>query len=213
MRHIIKRHKEFWSDKVFSGLAFDGILLLAASLVINYYTGTYASIRASNSVSDLFLDNLPILNVNFIFIDGFILFILFIAALLFHQPKKIPFLLKTAALFVFVRAIFMTLTHIGPFPLQSPLETGDIVGKFIFSGDLFFSGHVGLSFLMALIFWPSARIRMIFIGLSVIFGAAALLGHLHYSIDVFAAYFITYSIFMISQKLFAKEYKILLNNQ
>jgi len=212
MRHIINRHKVLWSDKVFFNLAFDGILFLVASLVANYYAGTYASSRASNSVSDLFLDNLPIVNVNFIFINGFILFIIFIGALLFYQPKKIPFLLKTAALFVFTRAIFMTLTHIGPFPQQSYLETGDIIGKFIFSGDLFFSGHVGLSFLMVLIFWPSPRLRMIFFAISIIFGASALLGHLHYSIDVFAAYFITYSIFKMSQKLFAKEYKILLAN-
>lgn len=212
MRHIFHRHKTLWKDKNFSILALDSALLLAAALIINYYAGTYASIRASNSVSDLFLDNLPTLNVSLIFIDGFILFILFIASLLFHEPKKIPFVLKTAALFIFTRAIFMTLTHIGPFPLQSPLETGDIIGKFIFSGDLFFSGHVGLSFLMALIFWPSLRVRMIFIAISVIFGASALLGHLHYSIDVFAAYFITYSIFKAAQNLFAKDYKFLSDN-
>jgi len=101
------------------------------------------------------------------------------------------------------------MTHIGPFPIQSPLETGDIIGKFIFKGDLFFSGHTGLSFLMALIFWPHRRLGMIFFAASVIFAASALLGHLHYSIDVFAAYFITYSIFKLAQKLFAGDYEIM----
>lgn len=209
MNHIINRHKILWSDKIFANLAFDGFLLLAASLVLNYYTGTYASIRASNSVNDLFLDNLPTFNVNFIFINGFFLFIGFIIALLMHQPKKIPFTLKAVALFIVIRAIFMTLTHIGPFPEHSPLETGDIIGKFIFSGDLFFSGHVGLSFLMALIFWPEVRIRMIFTAISIIFAVSALFGHLHYSIDVFAAYFITHSIYTLSKQLFVKEYKFL----
>jgi len=44
---------------------------------------------------------------------------------------------------------------------------------------------------------------------SLIFGAAVLFGHLHYSIDVFAAFFITYAIFHIAQKFFPKDYKLL----
>ncbi len=210
MRHIIHRHKIIWSDKIFLISALYGFLFLALSLTINYATGTYATEQASNAVNDLFLDNLPTLNVNFIFIDGFILFILSIVALVVHQPKRIPFVAKTMALFIFIRAMFMIMTHIGPFPIQSPLETGDIIGKFIFKGDLFFSGHTGLSFLMALIFWPYRRLGMIFLAASAIFAASALLGHLHYSIDVFAAYFITYSIFKSAQKLFAGDYEIMM---
>lgn len=210
MRHIIHRHKIVWSDKIFFISALYGFLFLALSLMINYATGTYATEQAGNAVNDIFLDNLPTLNVNFIFIDGFILFILLIIVLVMHQPKRIPFVAKTMALFIFTRAMFMIMTHIGPFPIQSPLETGDIIGKFIFKGDLFFSGHTGLSFLMALIFWPHRRLGMIFFATSVIFAASALLGHLHYSIDVFAAYFITYSIFKLAQKLFAGDYEIMM---
>lgn len=213
MDRIISRYKVLWLNKSFLNLAFDGTFFLIVSLILNYYAGTYASIRASNSVNDFFLDNLPTYNVNFIFINGFILFIALTAALLLNQPKKIPFTLKTVSLFIICRAIFMTLTHIGLPPEHSLLETGDVIGKFIFSGDLFFSGHVGLSFLMALIFWPSLRIRMLFVAISIIFGISALLGHLHYSIDVFAAYFITHSIYTISKKLFAREYEILANNK
>lgn len=209
MRRIIQRHKVLWSNNVFSNLAIDGGLFFFVSLLVNYYAGTYASDKASNSVNDLFLDNLPIVDVNIIFISGFVLFIFFIIGLSLYHPKKIPFTLKAVSLFIITRAIFMTLTHIGPFPLQFPLETGDVIGKFIFSADLFFSGHVGLSFLMALIYWNSLRIRTVFIAISIIFAVSALLGHLHYSIDVFAAYFITHSIYTISKQLFAIEYKFL----
>lgn len=208
MRKIIHRHKEIWGDKLFFRAAFDGILLLFASLIINYIAGTYATLRASNPVGDLLLDNLPVVNVNIIFIYGFSLFVLFIAALLASQPKKIPFVLKSMALFIIIRAVFMVLTHIGPSPEQLFFEGGRIVGKFTFGADLFFSAHTGLPYLMALIFWADLRVRIIFILLSIIFGISVLLGHLHYSIDVFAAYFITYSIFAMAQKLFAKDFNL-----
>jgi hypothetical protein len=212
MRHIIHRHKTVWKNKVFFLAAFDGFLFLAASLAINYAAGTYAAMQASNSVSDLFLDNLPTLNVGFIFIYGFVLFVLFVAALLIRDPRKIPFVLKSMALFIVIRAVFMTLTHIGPSPEQAFVETGNVIQKFTFGADLFFSGHTGLPFLMALIFWQSRRLRAVFLSTSVIFGASVLLGHLHYSIDVFAAYFITYSIFKMSQKAFIKDYKLSAEN-
>jgi len=35
---------------------------------------------------------------------------------------------------------------------------------------------------------------------------AVLLGHIHYSIDVFSALFITYGIFVIAKKVFARDY-------
>lgn len=75
--------------------------------------------------------------------------------------------------------------------------------------DLFFSGHTALPFLMALIFWQNVKLRWAFILLSLFFGSAALLGHLHYSIDVFAAFFITYGIFHIALKIFPDEYALL----
>lgn len=211
MRHVIHRHKAIWKDKVFSVSALYSFLFLALSLVINYAAGTYATKSASNAVSDLFLDNLPTLDVSIIFIDGFILFVIFVAALIIHQPKKIPFVLKSMALFIVIRAMFMTLTHIAPMPDQIPLEAGDVVNKFTFGADLFFSAHTGLPYLMALIFWPNKQLRIIFLAISVIFGVSVLLGHLHYSIDVFAAYFITYSIFKIAQRTFRSDYNFLLN--
>jgi membrane-associated phospholipid phosphatase len=35
---------------------------------------------------------------------------------------------------------------------------------------------------------------------------AVIVGHLHYSIDVFSAYFIAFGIFEIAKKIFKKEY-------
>ena len=78
----------------------------------------------------------------------------------------------------------------------------------IFSGnDLFFSGHVGLTFLVALLFWDTPVLRYIYLSMSIVFAVVVLLGHLHYSIDVFAAYFITYTIFVIARNIFKSDYE------
>jgi membrane-associated phospholipid phosphatase len=61
---------------------------------------------------------------------------------------------------------------------------------------------------MALIFWREKGLRYLFILWSVYMGIVVLLGHLHYSIDVASAYFITYSIFCIAVWLFPKDHKL-----
>ena len=156
------------------------------------------------------------------FVFGGIALVIFIAIVCLVQPRKISFTLKTIALFVLVRSIFITLTHIGPFPTEAAI-TGltlqyakEIVGKNIlavfFSGnDLLFSGHVGLPFLMSLICWDNKWLRYIFITISLCFAIIVLLGHLHYSIDVLAAFFITASIFNLAKILFRKDYEISYN--
>lgn len=209
MRRLIENHKEFWQKTELAVSATIGVLFLLISLIVNYYAGNYATIRASNSVTDLILDNIPTINTEIIFVEGIFIFLMFIAWLLIKEPKRIPFTLKSIALFVIIRSVFIILTHIGPSPDPTPIISGNFIGKFTFGGDLFFSGHTGLPFLMALIFWQNKRLRIGFIIAAIFFGAAVLLGHLHYSIDVFAAFFITDGIFRISEKMFRKDYELL----
>lgn len=66
-----------------------------------------------------------------------------------------------------------------------------------------------MPFLMALIFWDDKYARFISIFASIIFDVSMLLGHLHYSIDVFSAFFIAYTIFVMAQKIFAKDHNLL----
>lgn len=210
MRNIIAKHKFHWSQKSFLFSAFSAFLFLASSLVVNYTAGNYAIKSASNGVTDIILDNLPIMDVDGIFIYGAILFGLFIIILLIKEPKQIPFIIKSIALFVFVRAVFISLTHIGPILQQAPPVSNIILRNLMFGVDYFFSGHTGLPFLMALSFWENKYLSNIFLVTSVIFGASALAGHYHYSIDVFSAFFISYGIFHIARWLFAKDYKLFL---
>ena len=187
-----------------------GSLLLTVSLGIDYNAAMYATRNAGPAVTDIFLDNAPVMDVDIIFIDGALLFALIVAAVLLYYPKFIPFVLKSAALFIIVRSFSITLTHIGLSPQQLPVDINRFARVFLFGGDLFFSGHTGLPYLMALIFWNHKFLRNFFIFASVVAGFSVLLGHLHYSIDVFAAFFITYGIFHIAIRLFKKDYEYLL---
>jgi len=208
---FIAKHKFQWSQKSFLFSAILAFLFLAASLILNYAAGNYALKAASNGVTDIILDNVPVMDVDGIFIYGAILFGLFIIILLLKEPRQIPFIIKSIALFVFIRAIFISLTHIGPIPGEVFVSQNMIFRNLMFGADYFFSGHTGLPFLLALSFWGSKYLRNIFLATSFIFGASALLGHYHYSIDVFAAFFITYSIFHIARWLFAKDYELFLS--
>jgi hypothetical protein len=182
-------------------------LWMLGSLVANYFASTYATNHVSNSVSDLILNLLPVVNVTPIFVYGFVAFCVSVVILIISDPHKIPFAFKTIALFIAIRSIFVMLTHLAPYP-EIKVDFADfnfILRRLVFSGDLFFSAHAGLPFLMALLYWHKKYLRYIFLVCSGIFGATVLLGHLHYSIDVFAAFFITDGIFRLASFFFKKD--------
>ena len=180
-------------------------VFLAVSLVVNFYAAVYAAERASNPVTDIILNNIRVYDVDLIFLYGPVLLFAFLVYLLIVNPQKLPFVLKSISLFVLIRSGFIPLTHIGPFPTRLVLDPASFIAHFTSANDLFFSGHTGLPFLLALIFWPDKRLRLIFISFSIIFGAVVLLGHLHYSIDVASAFFITYTIYHLAKHFFPKD--------
>lgn len=196
--------KLHFSNKGFLFSALTAIVLLLASFVVNWYAGTYATEKASNAVTDIVLSNIRVFDVDGIYIYGPIVFWILIGFLCLKDLNKLPFTFKSIALFVIIRSLFISLTHLGPFPSQAPIDS-NLISWFAFGGDLFFSGHTGLAFLMALVFWENRSLRIIFIATSVLFGVVVLLAHLHYSIDVLSAFFITYTIFHIAGAVFKKD--------
>ena len=200
-----------FTNKKFLFSLFFSILLLIGSLFLNFYASMYATERASNAVTDIILSNIRVYDVDLIFVFGPLVMWAFVAILCVIEPKRTPFILKNIAIFVIIRSIFISLTHIGPFPIEAITTGSQFIGKFTFGGDLFFSAHTGLPFLMALIFWQDKYLRWIFTISSVLFGIVVLLGHYHYSIDVLSAFFITYTIFQISSYIFKKDKNIFSN--
>lgn len=206
MNTFFARHQKYWSQKRYVYSSLVGLALFFASLVANRYASLYATAQASNSVSDLILSNIPAINVEWIVNDGAAFFGFCMLALILWQPRRIPFILKAVALFVFIRSGFIIFTHLAPFPNRTYLDPSDIWGTLTYGGDYFFSGHTGMPYLFALIYWQEKRVRYFCLIASVILSTSVVLGHLHYSIDVFAAFFITYGIFVMAQHFFPYAY-------
>ncbi|MGC9602933.1 MAG: phosphatase PAP2-related protein [Minisyncoccia bacterium] len=208
MAEWLNKYRLYFRNRKFLFLAGGGFLFLVLSIIISFFAIIYATDRASGPVTDIILSNLPVFDVDMIFVYGPVLFWILVAGYLVFEPKKIPFTLKSIALFIVIRSIFISLTHIGPFPVHDQITTSGLLGVFTSGNDLFFSGHTGLPFLMALVFWDNKYLRWFFIAASIFFGAIVLMAHLHYSIDVFAAFFITYAISHIAEVFFKKDRKI-----
>ena len=204
MEKKISEYKLLLSNKQFLGSVLVAAIFLTISLFINYYAATYATENISSSVTDIVLSNTRVYNLDEAFVYGSLLFFLMSVFACLNKPKSIPFVVKSVSIFYVIRSVFITLTHLGPFPSQLIINS-NILNKITFGGDLFFSGHTGLPFLLALIFWKDKIIRNIFLFFSLSFAIVVLLAHLHYSIDVLSAWFITYSIYHINLFIFRKD--------
>lgn len=205
-RQFFKDYRKKWTPEILNSAAMS-LIFLTFGLVINYLANLYAYYHAGNSVGDIILDNIPQFDTSWIVIYGAIGLVLLMAIILFRRPKYFSFVVKSISLFIIIRAFFISLTHIAPVPGGVLLSSSELLEKFSLGKDMFFSGHTGLPFLFALIFWPNKFLRYLFIVISIVFAFAVLLGHFHYSIDVFAAYFITYAIFHIAVQFFKKDYQ------
>ncbi len=194
-----------WKNSLFVLRFIQAATFLVFSLTVNYYAVRYATERAGPSIPDTLFSLLPRLDMSFTdyYVALYLQYVVFLLVVL--MPKYSVFFMKCLALLILVRSFFVNLTQLG-----IPEGVVPTVSFFTQGGDLFFSGHTALPFLVALIFWDIKLIRIIFISLSVFMGVSVILGHYHYSIDVFAAPFITYGVFVIAKTFFKKDYALML---
>lgn len=211
---VVQRYKESWFDRhVRFSIPLSLLVFLGAIFGIQPLAIEFANDVASNPVADIVLSNTRAYEVGDFFVYGMFLMVAFIMVLCLLHPKRTPFVLHSLTLFVLIRSVFVSLTHVGPFTTQAASDFGPAITRMFFGADHFFSGHAGAPFLMALIFWHDKVLRYIFLGWSAFFSAVVLLGHLHYTIDVLAAFFITYGIYHLSMWLFPKERLLFLANR
>jgi len=76
---------------------------------------------------------------------------------------------------------------------------GNAAGVYL-TKDLFFSGHIATTFLLYLFSRRFGKVSRVFLGLNLFTLMVVLLAHLHYSIDIIAAYAITFGVYRLSAR-------------
>ena len=170
-------------------------IFVMISVAIALLAKAYADQFVGSPIPDLILDHIPQIDTSFFFYEGAFMLVGVLLYIVMRVPRYIPFTLASIALMYLVRSLVMVTTHLPPAHAPS-------------GADLFFSGHTALPFLLGLIFWEFTTARYFFFIASVIAGVSVLLSHVHYSIDVLAAPFITYAVFVLAKNIFKKEYDL-----
>jgi hypothetical protein len=185
-----------------------GLLSVFTGIGLNIASQTYLHNYLSEGktlpmLSDLILDNLPVIDVSLIY--DIIALVPIILAIIYIPHKKdynrVPFFLLMVGLFYIVRGIFIVLTPFGNPPLfngSDPLFNG--FSKYELG--VYPSGHAGNVFLLLLL--VKDRVYKWIIGICLIIVILALfLAHGHYSIDIFSGLFFAYAIRDFGEKHFA----------
>ncbi len=118
---------------------------------------------------------------------------------LIKDPKQLMFALQVYTLIIIVRMIAMYLLPLNPpekmIILKDPFveffSTGQPLTK-----DLFFSGHTATLFILFLVS-KKKILKTLFLISTIVVAISVLLQHVHYTIDVFAAFFFTYTCYKI----------------
>lgn len=118
---------------------------------------------------------------------------------LIKDPKRLMFALQVYTLMIIVRIVAMYLLPLNPpekmIILKDPFVEFFSTGKSL-TKDLFFSGHTATLFILFLVS-EKKILKTLFLISTIIVAISVLLQHVHYTIDVFAAFFFTYTCYKI----------------
>ena len=191
-----------------SKFLYISLLCLFAGFGLNIASQTYLHNYISEGktlpmLSDLILDNIPVLNVA-LFYDIFALIPIFLVMISIIHDKdydRIPYFLLMSGLFYMVRGVFIVLTPFGNPPMfngSDPLFNG--FSKYDLG--VYPSGHAGNVFLLFLLVKDKGYRWLIMICLIIVI-ITLFLAHGHYSIDIFSGLFFAYAIRALGEKYFS----------
>ncbi len=177
------------------------LVCIGVGLGFDYACGMYVHTMRSVKVPDLILDLFDPIDASFLFIYGYVALIasMFLYPIVFRM-RTIHVVAFQFSLLLVVRSLFMIFTH-----METPAGAISVNYPFFFrslyfENDMFFSGHTAMPFLGFYVFRRS-WLRYVFLAGSIVMGCVVLAMHVHYSIDVLAAFFMTYGSYRIGHRV------------
>jgi len=196
---------EAWQEPRFRNKTIIALLLVAIILVSLPAFFAFIEKREGMVLQDYVLDAIPAIDVS---IPTFVI-IWSVVVLVFYRIYQNPRLFLLIAygfiLMCLARILTISLLPLNPpagiITLKDPIANIAYGGNGIFiTKDLFYSGHTGNMFLFFLCLeakWD----KIIALTASFLIGLLVLIQHIHYSIDVIAAFIFTYFIYLAAKKL------------
>jgi hypothetical protein len=200
------RVREWLLDWVADVLACKHLLvaagvLTAIALCMDYYCGAYVTVTEGAKVPDLILDRFQAVDMSFLFVYGYMaLIVTMFLYPTFFRVRTLHIVAIQFSLLLMLRSVFMLFTHMETPAGAVAVGFPSFFEKLYFENDMFFSGHTAMPFLGFYLFRHNP-LRYLFLAGGVTMGIVVLAMHLHYSIDVFGAFFMTYCSYRMGQRL------------
>lgn len=210
MGQILNQWKPLLKNRTYvSWLIFGVLFVILGNMLIVAGASYRDEVGNVTTVGDLLLNWIPATNLMSLYIWGpVVILVVFVLYLFIYKPRFFPYALFAFGLIAFARAFFIQLTHLGPpndiIYMKHPELVKSGFNYLFFKSDLFFSGHVANTLMPFFIVKDKSLLKWGFFVSSLLMGATVLIMHVHYSIDVFAAFFITYGLYAVATWVFKR---------
>ena len=192
-----------WSEfiknkKLFIEFIVSAILLVFVLVFMSNFL-EFVEHRQGVVLLDPLLKTFQPVNLTWLIFTLIYLSLIITIALIVKHPQKLLFTIQSYSLMLVFRIIAMFLLPLNP-PARMILLNDPFIQFFgsgrILTKDLFFSGHTATLFFFFLIA-DNKPFKYMLLAFTIIVAAALLLQHVHYSVDVFAAPFFSYSAYRL----------------
>jgi membrane-associated phospholipid phosphatase len=194
-----------WQERRFRNKTIIALLLVAIILTLLPTFFAFIEKREGMVLQDYVLDAIPAIDVSiptFVIIWSTVLLVFF---RIYQNPKLFLVIAYGFILMCLARVLTISMLPLNPpaglIVLKDPIANIAYGGNGIFiTKDLFYSGHTGNMFLFFLCLerkWD----KIFALTASFLVGILVMIQHIHYSIDVIAAFIFTYFIYLGAKKL------------
>jgi len=183
-------------------LVWTVIVLLAALTALSHFL-EFVEDRSGVTPVDPFLQRISPIDLTWLTFGVIYLGLVVGIATLVRQPRVLLVAIQSYVVMVGVRITMMYVMPLdapgGLIPLKDPLVQLFGSGRTP-TKDLFFSGHTSTLFLLCLSV-QSRKLKALFLLCTVCVGVAVILQHVHYTVDVLVAPFVSYGALRFVQRL------------